>query len=309
MHSRASRTVSLVHAEAVAVLVADRAKDPSRVVDERAVVQDPDSLRLEVGAAPERVDELADRVALQRHRHCVDREVAAVEVLVDRPGLDRREHGGRVVRLAAGRDDVDPSVVAVEDDGGAERAVRPDAPVELLGERRAPRRSRRLRRRRRGRSSARRAGCPEPCRRRGRRRRYGSLTAATAPSTGERLSGSSRVATGAFCLRPRAGTGTDSPHSRHRHARISSIRSHRGGGRGYQRVKAARAMAGRVRPGRSLRSRRARRTEGPRSRSSTAPAAWRRPAPHRRSSSPGSRRATSGRPSSSRSGRARFRPR
>ena len=124
----------VVHAEAVAVLVADRAEDPSRVVDERAVVQDPDALRLEVGAAAERVDELADRVAFQRHRHCVDREVAAVEVLVDRPGLDRGEHSGRVVRLAAGRDDVDPSVVAVEDDGGAERAVRPDAPVELLGE-------------------------------------------------------------------------------------------------------------------------------------------------------------------------------
>ena len=58
-----------------------------------------------------------------------------MQVLVDRARLDRGEHGGRVVRLAAGRDHVDPAIVAVEDDGGAERAMRPDATVELLRER------------------------------------------------------------------------------------------------------------------------------------------------------------------------------
>ena len=80
----------LVHAEAVAVLVADRAEDARRVVDERAVVEDADAAGLEVGAAAERVDELADCVALERDGHRVDREVAAVEVLVDRAGLDAR---------------------------------------------------------------------------------------------------------------------------------------------------------------------------------------------------------------------------
>jgi hypothetical protein len=39
-----------------------------------------------------------------------------------------------VVRLAAGGDDVDAPVVAVEDDRGAERAVRADTPVDLLRE-------------------------------------------------------------------------------------------------------------------------------------------------------------------------------
>ena len=54
----------LVHPEAVAVLVADRAEDPRRVVDEREVVQDADPPRLEVAPPAEGVDEPSEVVAL-----------------------------------------------------------------------------------------------------------------------------------------------------------------------------------------------------------------------------------------------------
>jgi hypothetical protein len=122
----------VVHAEAVAVLVADRAEDARGVVDERAVVKDADAPRLEVDAPAERVDELADGGALERDGHRVDREVAAVKIVVDRPGCDGGQNSGRVVRLTARRDDVNALVVTVEDNGCPEHAVRPDAAVELL---------------------------------------------------------------------------------------------------------------------------------------------------------------------------------
>ena len=67
----------VVHAEAVAVFVADRAQDPRRIVDERAVVEDADSTGLEVAATFERIDQEA-RLGLEGHGHRVDREVAAV---------------------------------------------------------------------------------------------------------------------------------------------------------------------------------------------------------------------------------------
>src|SRR5262245_56836339 len=106
----------VVHAEAVTVLVADRAKDARWIVDERTVVEDSDAPSLEVLAAVERVDELAERVTFQRDGHRVDREVAAMQVFVDGAGLDRREDGRGGVGLVARGHDVDAPGGAVEDD-------------------------------------------------------------------------------------------------------------------------------------------------------------------------------------------------
>src|SRR6184192_641086 len=71
------------HAEAETRLVADRPKDPRRVVDEREVVEDADRPMLEVAPAAERVDEAPEVLRLQRRGHRVDREVAAEEILTD----------------------------------------------------------------------------------------------------------------------------------------------------------------------------------------------------------------------------------
>ena len=122
----------LVHPEAVAILVADRAEDPRRVVDERAVVEDPDAPCLEVLAAAEGVDEPAEVLALQGDGHRVDREVAAVQVLVDRARLDRGKDGGSVVGLAARGHDVDALLFAVDHDRGSELPMRAGTALELL---------------------------------------------------------------------------------------------------------------------------------------------------------------------------------
>ena len=124
----------LVHAEPVAVLVPDRAEDPRRIVDERAVVQHADSPRLEVDAAFERVEELPSIVAFQGDGHRVDREVAPEEVISQRSVLDARQRSRRMVGLGARGRDVHPLVGAVENDGGAEFRVRLHAPVEGFGE-------------------------------------------------------------------------------------------------------------------------------------------------------------------------------
>ena len=224
----------LVHAEPVPVLVADRPEDSRRVVDERAVVQDADPPGLEVGAALERVDELAEVLALERDGHRVDREVAAVEVLLDRPRRHRGEHGRCVVRLAAGRHEVEPLVVAVEDDRGSELLVRADASVELLRDR----------------------ACERD------RVPFDDDVDVEVPLAEQDVAdgsadevdalvglvdGDDRVERGRDALRelerrhavilpwPPAQTGSLSAHPRDRHVRISPIRSNRGGGRGYRR--------------------------------------------------------------------------
>ena len=74
----------------VAVLVAERAKEPGRVVDEGEVVQHPDDTGLEVAEAAEEVHEPAEVLTLEGDGHCVDREVAAVEILADGGLLHRR---------------------------------------------------------------------------------------------------------------------------------------------------------------------------------------------------------------------------
>ena len=98
-------------------------------------MEDSDAPGLEVLAAAERVDEPAEVLALQGDRHGVDREVAAVQVLVDRPRLDRGEHRRGVVRLAARGHDVDALVVAVEHDCGSEVPMRPGTAFQLPCER------------------------------------------------------------------------------------------------------------------------------------------------------------------------------
>ena len=128
-----------VHAEAVAVLVADRAEEPGRVVDEGQRVQDAHDSGLEVRPAAEEVDEVAERVALQRDGHRVDREVAAEEVLAQRGALDPGQRGRTVVELGAGRGHVDARPVAGDHDRGAELLVRDGPAAERRRERAAER--------------------------------------------------------------------------------------------------------------------------------------------------------------------------
>ncbi len=94
-----------------------------------------DRARLEVAAARERVDQPSVVGALERDGHRVDREVAAEEVLPDRRVLDARKRRRRVVELGAGGDDVDPLLVAVENNGGAELPMRAYAAAESVCER------------------------------------------------------------------------------------------------------------------------------------------------------------------------------
>ena len=93
----------LVHPKAEPALVAHRAEDARRVVDERLVVEDADDSLVEIGLSVIGIDELAVAARLQREGHRVDREVAAEEILLDagraRPSAERpawrTPHGAR----------------------------------------------------------------------------------------------------------------------------------------------------------------------------------------------------------------------
>ena len=106
----------LVEAEPVARLVGDAAEDARRVVDERRVVHHADRTAGEVGATAVRIEEGAEIVGAERHSHRVDGEVAAVEVVRQLGMLNGRQGARSVIRLAAGRDDVDVLVASVGDD-------------------------------------------------------------------------------------------------------------------------------------------------------------------------------------------------
>ena len=121
-----------VHAEPVAVLVADRAEDPGRVVDERKVVQDANDPRLEIGEAAEEVDQASEVLTSEGHRHRIDGEVAPVEILPDWSGLDARQGRGLVVELRSGRRDVDAAAFP-DDDGRPELLVGNGSAAEDIG--------------------------------------------------------------------------------------------------------------------------------------------------------------------------------
>ena len=88
--SRISSAVCCLQLEAKAGRVAGGANRPGRVVDERAVVQDAQLPRRQVGLAAVGIDQA--RLAPQRDRHRVDREVAAPQVGREvGPRLDHRQ--------------------------------------------------------------------------------------------------------------------------------------------------------------------------------------------------------------------------
>ena len=127
----------LVHAQPVAALVADGAQDARRVLDEAQVVKHHDASRLEVTAAAEEVEEGAEGLGLEGHRHGVDREVAAREVAADGRVLHLRQGGRVIVRLRARRGDVDAQrgvAPAEHHHGRAELLVRTDVTLEATGE-------------------------------------------------------------------------------------------------------------------------------------------------------------------------------
>ena len=126
--------VSARRTESVARLVADTTEDPRRVVDEREVVQDSESVPRDRAAA-ERIEEPSEVVGREGCGHRVDREVAPVEILPQPRPFDGRRRARGVVELRSCRDDVDPLVLAVGNDGGAELVVRRRPAAEHLRER------------------------------------------------------------------------------------------------------------------------------------------------------------------------------
>ena len=104
--SRASRSVLRLQPEPQPARVPRRPEQPRRVVAEAGWVQHPDDAPLQVARAVERVRQVAPRLRRQRHRHGVDREVPACEVVGQRPRLDRRERPRRRVALPPGHDQV-----------------------------------------------------------------------------------------------------------------------------------------------------------------------------------------------------------
>ena len=128
----------LVHAQPVAALVADRAQDARGVLDEAQVVEHDDAAGLQVVAAAEVVEEVAEGLGLERHRHGVDGEVAAREVAADAgvldlgqgaPGTRRTRRAWRRRRRAAAR-----RRRRRDDHGRAELLVRPHVALEARGE-------------------------------------------------------------------------------------------------------------------------------------------------------------------------------
>ena len=97
----------LVHAEAVAVLVAHGAEDPGGVLDEAQVVEHADDAVAQVAEAAEEVDDRAEVRPAQRDGHGVDGEIAAEQVLADGGVLHPGQRGRIVVELGAGGGHVD----------------------------------------------------------------------------------------------------------------------------------------------------------------------------------------------------------
>ena len=96
----------LVHAEAVAVLVAHRPEDARGVLDEAEVVEYPDRTLPKVAQASEEVDHGAEVRSPQGDGHGVDGEIAPEQVLSDRGVLHPGQRGRIVVELGARGGDV-----------------------------------------------------------------------------------------------------------------------------------------------------------------------------------------------------------
>ena len=123
----------LVHAQPVAALVADGAEDPRGVLDEAEVVEHDDAAGQEVLPSAEVVEEVAEGLGLERHRHGVDGEVAPGEVAADAGVLHLGQRARVGVRLGPGGGDVDAQPVRPvvgDDDRGAELLVRAHVPLE-----------------------------------------------------------------------------------------------------------------------------------------------------------------------------------
>ncbi len=112
-------------------LVAERAQQPRRVVDEACVVEHANHARLEVGLAAVGI---VQRVVGDCHRHRVDREVAPGEVLGQAGGLDVRQGTGLGVGLAPRGRDVDGQLRGT-DSRSAEPVVLHHLATQPLGER------------------------------------------------------------------------------------------------------------------------------------------------------------------------------
>ena len=150
VHATLGEAVGLVvHAEAVAVLVADRPEDAGGILDEAQIVQHADDSVAQVAVSAEEVDDRAEVLPAQRDGHGVDGEVAAEQVLADGGVLHARQRGRVVVELGARGRHVDVERLAtrahpggrLSQDVGREKhhgrlelAVRADPPPELSGQ-------------------------------------------------------------------------------------------------------------------------------------------------------------------------------
>ena len=77
------------------------------ILDEAQAVQHADHPVLQVLAPAVEVQQLAPAVGRQAHGQRVDREVAAMQVLLDAAALDGRQRGRVLVELGAGGDEIE----------------------------------------------------------------------------------------------------------------------------------------------------------------------------------------------------------
>ena len=124
----------LAQAEIEPLFEPDGAQHPRRVFHEREAVQDPDRPVLDVAQAAEEIEQFPVPLPVQAHGKRIDREVAAVEVFLDRGQLDGGQGGRRLVVFQPGRGDIDLEPARQHDHRGPELQMRLHAAAGLLDE-------------------------------------------------------------------------------------------------------------------------------------------------------------------------------
>ncbi len=109
-------------------------KHPGRVILKAALMQHAKLPRLHVRLAVMRIDEAAEALRIERHRHRIRGEVAAREILRQRRGLDDRQRSGARVGLGARTCDVKLPPISEHQRGGHEAAGLVHTRVETLGQ-------------------------------------------------------------------------------------------------------------------------------------------------------------------------------
>ncbi len=93
--------------EPKALLEPSRAQHARRVLHEAQAVKNPDDPVVQILAAAVEIQQLAPAIGGQTDGQRVDREIPAVQVLLDAAPLDRRQRGRMLVELGSGGDEIE----------------------------------------------------------------------------------------------------------------------------------------------------------------------------------------------------------